>query len=87
MLTRYKEEEEEKNYYQGASVCSIDIYKKEEKKNKPENEKKKNCDIYRKSNKQIFFYKSIQQFCLSRELLTVGFVCEFSYAFLPLDDE
>jgi len=41
-----------------------------------------------KTNKQTnIFYKSIQQFCLSRELLTVGFDCELSKVFLPDDDE
>jgi hypothetical protein len=64
-LTRYKEEEEEKNYYQGASVCSIDIYKKEEKKISPKTRRKKIVTYIENQTNKYFSIKVYNNFvCL-----------------------
>jgi hypothetical protein len=45
--------------------------------------------IRKQTNKQTnkYLYRSIQQLCLSRELLLVEFVCKLSKPVLPVDDE
>ncbi len=63
-MTRYKERESERK--KASSVYAIDIHKKKKTKKMSENDKEEN----KEKNICLFvsFYKSIQQFCLSRVL-------------------